>query len=76
MTMRHKEPVECECGHQGTLHWSENDAPFSKQWEEYSMSGFDAEGFYINGFTTSHEALIRMKPKCPSCGETGRVKLA
>ena len=75
MSTHWREPVQCECGHEGILHWSENDAPFSRQWEQYSMSGFEAEGFYIEGYTTSSEALERMKPKCPKCGQVGQVKL-
>lgn len=76
MTTHHREPIACECGHEGILHWSENDQPFSKQWEQYSISGFDGEGFYIDGYTTIQEALKRMNPKCPKCGEAGKVKYA
>jgi len=39
------------------------------------MSGFEAEGFSIDGYTTSAEALIRMKPRCPKCGQVGKVAL-
>ncbi len=74
MTTRHTEPIICECGHQGTLHWSENDAPFSKQWEAYRVSGFEGEGFEVAGFTTNSEALERINPKCTACGQTGKVK--
>jgi hypothetical protein len=73
MTTHHREPVVCECGHKGIVHWSENDQPFSKQWEEYSISGFDGEGFYVDGWTTVGDALLRMKPKCPKCGAVGKV---
>lgn len=30
MTSHHAEPVVCECGHKGVVHWSENDAPFPR----------------------------------------------
>ncbi len=76
MTTHHHEPIVCECGHKGTLDWSENDQPFSKQWESYSLSSFEGKSFYIEGWTTSVDALVRMNPKCPSCSEVGKVSLA
>jgi hypothetical protein len=47
MTTHWEEPVVCECGHQGIVHWSENDQPFRNQWEQYSIEGFKGEGFHI-----------------------------
>lgn len=73
MTTHHRVPIVCECGHEGTLHWSENDQPFSKQWEAYSVSGFEGGSFEIAGWTTNSEALERIKPKCPNCGGIGKV---
>lgn len=74
MTTHHEEPVVCECGHEGVVHWSENDQPFSKQWEKYYISGFDGERFETSGSSTVTEALKEIKPKCPSCGQVGKVK--
>jgi len=75
MTTHHREPVSCACGHEGIVHWSENDQPFSKQWEQWSISGFEGEGFYLDGgYTHLTAALDRMKPKCPACGEVGKIK--
>lgn len=76
MTTHHEEPVVCECGHAGIVHWSENDQPFSKQWEKYSIAGFTGEGFYIEGFTTLIDAIERMNPRCPTCGAIGKVRRA
>jgi hypothetical protein len=76
LTTGHDEPVICECGHQGVVHWRENDQPFSSQWEDYSISGFEGKDFYINGYTTLDDALKRMNPKCPVCGAVGKVKNA
>ena len=73
MTTHHKEPVVCECGHKGVVLWSENDQPYSKQWEQWSISGFEGSGFYIEGYTTLQKALEKMEPKCPECGAVGRV---
>lgn len=76
MATHHRERVICECGHEGIVHWSENDQPFSRQWERYSISGFEGEGFGTDGFVTIDEALKRMNPKCPSCGKVGKVRCA
>ncbi len=74
MTTHHDEAVVCECGHKGFVHWSENDAPFSKQWESYYLIDFDGDTFQTDGFATVQEALTKMKPKCPKCGQVGKVK--
>lgn len=74
MTTRHEVPVVCECGHEGIVYWSENDQPFSSQWEKYSISGFDGEIFHIGGSSSVTEALKEIKPKCPHCGQVGKVK--
>lgn len=74
MTTRHTEPITCECGHKGAVIWRENDAPFSRQYEEYSLSGFSGEGFTCT-YTTLSDAIDRMKPKCPDCGAVGKVTI-
>jgi len=74
MTMRHIEPIVCECGHKGTLNWSENDSPFSKQWERYRVSGFDG-GEYETTLSSFEDALAYIKPKCPKCGAVGKVRV-
>lgn len=73
MATHHREPVVCECGHKGTVHWSESDQPFGRQWERYSISGFEGQGFEIDGYTTLEKALTRISPKCPACGQVGKV---
>ena len=37
MAMRTRHALKCECGHLGTIVMKENDAPFSKQYESYSL---------------------------------------
>jgi hypothetical protein len=76
MTTHFREAIVCECGHSGTLRWSENDQPFSKQWEQYSVDGFEGEGFYIEGYTSPTEALRRINPRCLGCGAVGKVSRA
>ncbi len=73
MTTHHREPVICECGHEGIVHWRENDQPHSRQWESYSIDGFEGHGFSIDGYTTLDKAIERMNPRCPQCGNVGKV---
>jgi hypothetical protein len=74
VTTHWKEPVVCECGHTGVVHWAENDQPFSRQWERYSIEGFDGQGFEIAGTIILDEALAQMNPACPACGAQGKVR--
>ena len=76
MTTHYREPIFCECGRKGILRWSENDKPFSKQWELYSVEGFEGEDFYIEGYTSAAEALKQINPTCPGCGAIGKVNKA
>lgn len=45
----------------------ENDAPFSKPWEEYSSPDLIAKDLHINGFTTLDKAFEGMELQCPAC---------
>ncbi len=76
MTSHHRDPIKCVCGHAGAVRWKENDAPFTRQYESYSLEGFEGDGFSIDGFVSSTEALERLNPKCPKCGKTGKVSYA
>jgi len=67
MTTHTKHALQCQCGHTGYLRMAENDQPFSKQYEKYSLEGFDGDGYYIEGFTTSADALSQMNVTCPKC---------
>jgi len=40
MTMRTRDRIVCDCGHQGSLCCAENDQPYSSLWESYSLEGF------------------------------------
>ncbi len=74
MTTHYRTKVSCACGHMGEVHQSENDQPYSKQWENYSITGFDGDDYYIEGFASLEEAIQKMRPKCPSCGAIGLIK--
>ncbi|BAE53316.1 hypothetical protein amb4512 [Paramagnetospirillum magneticum AMB-1] len=77
MTTRTKEPIVCECGHEGYLRCSENDQPFSSLWECYSLDGFSGGSLTITSSKEMPEDLLAaLKPTCPKCGKTGSVKYA
>ena len=70
MTTRTSYPIVCHnCGAIGHLHMSENDAPFSKQYESYSISNLKAvnDSYYVDGFASWSEVFNHMQLKCGSC---------
>jgi hypothetical protein len=77
MTSYQRYPVICACGHEGRLVREENDAPFTQQYEiwhveEFASKRLDFPGSYFKG--TQEELLTALEPRCPSCGEIGRVR--
>lgn len=77
MTSSTYEALVCECGHKGRLRCRENDAPFSRPWEEYSFEGFDGGTETFAPYCKDTKALlVNLSPKCPQCGQTGKVKYA
>jgi hypothetical protein len=74
MTMRTREPLICECGQTGSLLCKENDQPYSSLWEAYSLEGFTGKALTITSYADMpKDLLVYLKPKCPQCGETGKV---
>jgi hypothetical protein len=73
MTMRTKDPIVCECGHKGYVKCSENDQPFSKMYESYSLEGFDGGSFTVTN-SIDVDIIARLNPRCPNCAQTGKVK--
>jgi hypothetical protein len=67
MTMRTSTPLICECGNEGVHVHSENDQPYSKMWDSYSLEGFSGGGPH-------RDDLAKMT--CDKCGETGTVRRA
>jgi len=48
---------------------SENDQPYSKQWESYSVEGLDGGSAGSDGgFLTWEQVFTQMRPTCPKCG--------
>lgn len=69
MTTVTRTKLVCSCGHQGCIVMRENDAPFSKQYESYSLENLDGGQFSVNGgFSKWDEVFREMKPVCPNCG--------
>lgn len=68
MSMRTKYLVQCVCGHQGTIVLTENDQPYSKPWEKYSLETLlGQESFYVEGSADWAKVFQVLKPVCPKC---------
>ena len=77
MTMRTRDRIVCDCGHQGSLCCAENDQPYSSLWESYSLEGFQGRDAVItNNAERPNSLLAAMQPTCPQCGQTGKVRYA
>jgi len=76
MTTTWREKIVCVCGHEGEHVWSENDQPFSSQWERHRFNGFDGGEFETSGTANLRGAITAIKPKCPQCGAVGQVTYA
>jgi hypothetical protein len=59
----------CRCGHEGMIVMRENDAPFSRQREDYSLDGLNGSGFSVlDTLAKWDEVFLKMNPTCPKCG--------
>lgn len=77
MAMRTQDPIICECGHKGTLHCKENDAPYSSMYEDYHLSGFEGGTLSITrNDQRPSDILAYLNPECPECGQSGKVSYA
>jgi hypothetical protein len=68
MTMRTQYPMTCSCGHKGAIKMSENDQPFSKCWESYSLEDLNGDSYYVEGFADWPQVFNNLRPTCPVCG--------
>ena len=68
MTTHIRYGMICSCGHSGFLKVMENDQPYSKMYESYSLEGFDGGCFNVDGCTDFETALAAIKPVCLKCG--------
>jgi hypothetical protein len=77
MTTTTRDRIVCDCGHEGILQCRENDQPFSAMWEAYTLEGFDRGGLVITKVTDApNGALAALNPRCPACGQVGKVRHA
>lgn len=68
MTMRTIYRVICNCGHKGGIRLSENDQPFSSNWEKYSLIDLNGGSFATTDPGLSWERIFKeIKPTCPKC---------
>lgn len=77
MTTTSRDKLICECGYECFLKLRENDQPFSSLWESYTLEGFQGGSITItNNKDVPQNLLAHLNPKCPKCGETGKVRYA
>lgn len=69
MTMRTYYMLACPCGATGAIKLSENDAPFSPNYESYSVEGFAGGHYSVEPSAKSWtEVFEHLNPRCESCG--------
>jgi len=68
MTSTSRYRVACPCGHEGAIKMRENDAPFSRQWESYSLENLNGGSTQYDGVLRWDEVFEQTKPICPTCG--------
>lgn len=70
MTMRTEIKLQCDCGHIGFIKMSENDQPYSKPWEKYSLKELNGNcEWYTKGAADFETAIVNLNPSCPKCGK-------
>lgn len=67
MTLRTKHTVKCKCGHEGLILLSENDQPFSTNWQKYTLENLDGSSYSLERDANWDEVFSNMNIKCPSC---------
>lgn len=69
MTTVTRTKLVCQCGHHGLIVMREYDAPFSRQYESYSLEKLNGQSFSVQDrFAQWDEVFREMKPACPACG--------
>jgi hypothetical protein len=67
MTMRTRYNLICSCGHRGTIVRKENDQPYSKDWDSFSLENLNGNSFYSEQLIDWDVVFKNMKPVCPQC---------
>ena len=72
-----REKLVCECGRTGYLKIREYDEPVSGTWESYSLEGFNGGSLTITSSgNIPGDKLAYLRPWCPQCNQSGKVKYA
>lgn len=68
MTMRTTYSVVCECGHTGSIIFSENDTPYSSgNWESYSLKNLKGNPHSVPTNADWATIFRIMSIQCPEC---------
>jgi hypothetical protein len=68
MTTRTRYTITCTCGHIGAINMSENDQPYSKSWESYTLENLNGvSDFSIEGCAKWEKVFEKLQPVCPKC---------
>ena len=67
MAMHTRIKVECTCGHVGYIKCKENDQPYSKCYESYTLENLEGQSYSVDGFANMEQVIEKMKPVCPKC---------
>jgi hypothetical protein len=67
MTLRTHYSVVCSCGHKGNIKFSENDAPFSANWESYSLENLEGSIGATSSADTWEDFFRKSRIVCPAC---------
>lgn len=71
MTTRTSYPVRCKCGHEGAIRMSENDQPYSTNYESYTVTGLLGGTHSVERRSAPwDEVFAEIKPVCPRCDTT------
>lgn len=66
--MRTKYSLTCSCRHKATINMNENDQPFSKAYEYYTLENLNGNDYSVDGFAEWSSVFSAMKPIFPKCG--------
>ena len=69
MTLRTRETLVCQCGYRGYPKCSENDQPYSRVWESYSLEGFKGSRLTITDNRDRPHDLLAAMNRCVQSAE-------
>jgi hypothetical protein len=66
MASRTRYNIICNCGHKGTIILSENDQPYSSNWEQYSLENLEGTTFTTRNVVTWETVFEKTGASCPT----------